>query len=265
MSGFSPDWLDLREPADRQARCKALQVQVATYFADRDSISICDLGAGTGATVRALHPLLPRPQTWRLVDHAAENLQAAEARLRPLAEADALTIHFQVHDLADDPAPWDDEAGFVTASALFDLTSTAWIETLVARLAERQLPLLGLLTYDGRLEFANKAPEDKVMHEAFDAHQQTDKGFGPAAGPNATLRLEAALANAGYRLFSGDSTWELGSDHAEMRQAVIDGWAGAAREMAVDEDTIQAWLRAHADAADILAVGHTDLFAHPAR
>ena len=104
MSGFSPDWLDLREPADRQARCKALQAQVATYFADRDSISICDLGAGTGATVRALHPLLPRPQTWRLIDHVAENLQAAEARLGPVAETEALTIHYQVHDLADDPA-----------------------------------------------------------------------------------------------------------------------------------------------------------------
>lgn len=50
--GFAPQWLALREPADRAARDTALLARAA-HLAGPAPV-IVDLGAGTGASVRAL-------------------------------------------------------------------------------------------------------------------------------------------------------------------------------------------------------------------
>ena len=57
MSGFSTDWLDLREDADRRARDRQLLVR-ARQWLHRDVPAtqapvVVDLGAGTGSTLRA--------------------------------------------------------------------------------------------------------------------------------------------------------------------------------------------------------------------
>ena len=75
-----------------------------------------------------------------------------------------------------------DGAG-ITASALLDLTSAAWLD----RLAERcgRAPLLMALSFDGRLSWQPALAEDDLVRDRFLAHQRTDKGFGPALGPDA--------------------------------------------------------------------------------
>ncbi len=45
---------------------------------------------------------------------------------------------------------------------------------------------------------------------AFNAHQTTDKGFGPSAGPDATCVMSQLFEKAGYRVALGDSPWEIG-------------------------------------------------------
>ena len=223
---------------------------------------MCDLGAGTGATVRAVHHYLPIRQHWVLVDHAAENLSAASTRLaRLLDQRPRLSVAMQQADLSAKPDVWPAATDLVTASALFDLTAPAWIEQFVAALNGR--PLLALLTYDGRLRFSRFAVEDPAMVAAFNNHQQTDKGFGPAAGPEAATLLRRALEAAGYMVTAGDSSWHLGDNFTAMRQDVIDGWISAAREMGVDKALIDRWRAAHKDPADRLVVGHTDLWAAP--
>jgi len=69
VSGFSAEWLALREPLDMRARNKDVLDAVAIAFGDRDALSIVDLGSGTGSTVRALTARLPKRQAWRLVDN----------------------------------------------------------------------------------------------------------------------------------------------------------------------------------------------------
>src|SRR5271169_3623706 len=77
MSGFSTDWLALREAADHRSRNSALLSNLAARFANREDVLVVDLGAGTGTNLRAVAPALPARQQWILIDHDPALLAAA--------------------------------------------------------------------------------------------------------------------------------------------------------------------------------------------
>ena len=87
MSGFSIDWLDLRENADHRARDKTLIEQAIRWLDDvsipNQTPLIADLGSGTGSTIRSFDNLIaedPKPLSWRLIDH--DPILLAEAKHR---------------------------------------------------------------------------------------------------------------------------------------------------------------------------------------
>jgi hypothetical protein len=49
MSGFSADWLALREPVDALARNQELTAQLIAWRRQPGFLSVLDLGSGTGA------------------------------------------------------------------------------------------------------------------------------------------------------------------------------------------------------------------------
>ena len=83
MSGFSAEWLALRERYDLAARNPTVLDTVADAFLDHPSIAVVDLACGTGATLRAIGPHLPPRQSWRLVDNDLSLLARASALGRP--------------------------------------------------------------------------------------------------------------------------------------------------------------------------------------
>ena len=101
MSGFSSEWLALREPLDLRARNRDVLDAVAAAFRGRQALSIVDLGSGTGSTVRALSARLPTSQAWRLVDNDSILLAEAFAMARP----DSVAVETQQFDLNDDVGP----------------------------------------------------------------------------------------------------------------------------------------------------------------
>ena len=138
MSGFSPEWLALREPADHRSRNTDVLAALRAAFARRDEMTIVDLGCGTGSNLRATAPWLGRKQHWLLVDHDPRLLTAARQRLIAWADAaetrndtlklkkegSLLTVVFREADLAADLEDVLDKGGdLVTAAALFDITS----------------------------------------------------------------------------------------------------------------------------------------------
>jgi hypothetical protein len=276
VSGFSPEWLALREPTDTAARHPAVLAACARTFAGHDSLTICDLGAGTGASVRAFADLLPPRQHWTLVDYDARNLDAARAALSAWADdasrqddalvlkrgARTITVRTRVQDFAADPACWPADTQLVTASALLDLTSETWIARFAAALAAQHLPLLAVLTFDGVITSEPAHALDSAVAAAFRAHQTGDKGFGPAAGPNATDILEDHLENAGYVITAGDSPWQIDRASAEFLRQNLDGIAAATRETGTVAG-IDDWLRDRHTHARRLTIGHRDVFAEP--
>lgn len=275
---FSPEWLALREPADHAARSGALLAELRSRFAGRERISVVDLGCGAGSNLRGTFAALPGIQAWRLVDYDPALLAAARQRLAAWADAASenadrlvlrkdgreITVTFHQADLTGDLDPvLPADADLVTAAALFDLVSPAWIDGFVAVLARRRLPLYTVLTYDGTEHWDPPHPADAAMLAAFHAHQGSDKGFGPAAGPQATAVMAKAFAAAGYAVTRAVSPWELGPDFAALARELVTGFAGAVRETGrVDEAAIAGWLTARRDGVTC-HVGHEDLLAVP--
>jgi len=274
MSGFSPAWLALREPADIAARHRGVLEACAHRFAKHESIAICDIGAGTGASLRAFADLLPARQRWTLVDYDAGNLAAAVAALATWADSARkdsnvlmlqrghrhIEVHTQVHDLARDPRAWGN-ADLVTASAFFDLASRSWIERFVASLAADKIPLLATLTADDNIVPEPTHDLDARVIAAFHAHQGSDKGFGPAAGPAACRILEERLESAGYALTVGDSPWRLDHTQHALMRALLDGMVGAVGETGkLATADLERWKAATAKVAR-LTIGHRDVFA----
>jgi hypothetical protein len=256
-AGFSADWLALREPADAAARSDRLARAIADAFAPDAELHVLDLGAGTGANFRYLASRLPSGQRWLLVDHDAALLARVPGR-----------VETRVRDLAElaDAGAGDLFAGrtLVTASALLDLVSPAWIEALVWRCRAAGAAVLFALNYDGRIECTPADPDDAAVRELVNQHQRTDKGFGFALGPDATDAAARALAGQGYRIERERSDWLLTPESGALQRQLIEGWAGAAAEISPQRAaSIDGWRRrrlAHLAAGrSHLVVGHEDL------
>lgn len=251
--GFSPAWLDLREPADLRARDAGLCARAGA--AAGLAPVVVDLGAGTGASLRALAPHLAAGARWRLVDADAGLLALAQRR------HDAVTPF--VMDLRDIAALPLEGAALVTASALLDLMPEDWVAALAAHLAARGLPFLAMLSYDGVMQWDPALPGDAAVTAAFNRHQTGDKGLGPALGPASGARTAAIFRAAGYGVAVADSPWRLGPDQAALQRDLVAGIAQAATETGLEGAA--AWGAARAAMADRAAcvIGHTDLLALP--
>ena len=265
MSGFSAGWLTLREPYDMRARNPTVLDAAAASLEALSSVRVVDLACGTGSTLRALGPLLPAQQSWKLIDNDLGLL--ARAKATPLTKH--VTVTAIPLDLNRDlEAALDGAIDLVATSALLDLVSETWLDRLVVEIAARLIPLYAALSYDGRIGFTPSDPLDAAITAAVNAHQRTDKGFGPALGPAAAAFAITRFEALGYSVVHGASDWAMGPDDLEIQIEILAGWASAAHDMGVlSLADITAWHTRRRDAVaagcSSLCVGHVDFFATP--
>jgi hypothetical protein len=294
VSRFSAEWLALREAADHAARSVAVTRAVVDALPRDTTLRVLDLAAGTGSNFRYLTNHVvelgtgPRVRTgpthgsastttsaitapyvgadpcacpnWLLVDHDAALI--AQVPTTP-------GVRTRCMDLATlgDREIFDGRA-LVTASALLDLVSEAWLRALAARCADGGAVVLFALSYDGRISCSPEDPADRAIAALVNEHQRIDKGFGPALGPGATDCAERCFAAFGYRLQRARSDWALPPESRELQQQLIGGWAQAATEIAPSQTaTIDGWRSrrlAHVAAnRSHVTVGHEDLGGWP--
>ena len=256
MSGFEAGWLALRSGADTRARDKGLAARLGAYFSGRREVRVLDLGAGTGANLRATAPLIEAPQHWVLADSDAGLL----ARAEPIP---GVTVERREVDLAADLSSLFDPApDLVTASAFLDLCGADWIGRLVAMAAACGAALYTALTYDGREQWRPADPLDAKVLAAFHTDQRRDKGLGPALGPEAHACLAGSLRGHGYRVFEAASDWKLAlPGDAALIAALADGSATVVAG-AIGADRANIWRTARRTAPKVM-IGHRDLLALP--
>jgi hypothetical protein len=266
VSGFSAEWLALREPYDVGARNPSVLDAVAMAFGAEAALAIVDLACGTGATVRAIAARLPARQTWRLVDNDLGLL----ARAGTLGELPHRSVCARAVDLARDlELALEGPLDLITCTALLDLVSGEWLERLVVETAARRLPLYAALSYDGEAALDPPDPFDADMVAAVNTHQRRNKGFGPALGPAAAAQAIERFERLGYSVVQGRSDWVFEPADGAIQNEILSGWAAAAREL--DErpaQQIAAWLTRRRELVAArrshMRIGHTDFFARAA-
>jgi hypothetical protein len=261
---FSAAWLEMREPYDRRARAAAVIDAAAAELAGRPSVTIVDLACGTGSTFRALMPRIKSRQTWRLVDNDLSLLARTPQSSPP--DVHVATVPIDLN--RDLEAAFDGPVDLVTMSALLDLVSDEWLQRLVVEIAVRHLPVYAALSYDGRIEMTPSDSADKKIVAAVNAHQRTDKGFGPALGPGAAQAAAERLERIGYAVTRDLSDWVFAPQDRDMQIEMLTGWAVAAQEIGdIPGLELAAWLKRRRDLVaagrSSIRVGHTDLFARP--
>jgi hypothetical protein len=156
----------------------------------------------------------------------------------------------------------------VAASALLDLVSEKWLAQLIRRCARAAAAVWFALIYDGMIACDPEEPEDATVRGLLNAHQQTDKGFGPALGPVAAQKAAYILAKTGYDTRCEPSYWRLKPDQQKIQHMLLDSWFDAARDIA-PETTLELkdWRqrrRAHiASGRSRMIVGHIDVVGWP--
>jgi len=262
-ASFSAEWLTLREHYDAHSRNRDLVERLDLTTTFRPSLSILDLGAGTGSMMRYLAPHLRPPQHWQLADHDGGLLALAEP------PGLAVTAETMVADLVLDldELPWDD-IDLVTASALLDLVSEHWLIQLYEHCLTVDAALYACLNYDGRMIWTTADQDDPWITDLFNQHQTTDKGFGAALGPAGADLAADLFRHANWLVETGPSDWRLGPEDVNIQKMLAVGIADAATE--VDRENtarIDEWrsrrLSLIGDKKSSLIVGHTDILALP--
>lgn len=263
---FAADWLTLRQPADDAARSARLMSDFAKSLPERPTI--IDLGAGTGATSRALAALFPKGADWILVEQDEKLISYGEDRLKH--DLPHHTFQYLQADLDRDLKKVSfGEAHGVSCSALFDLAGEAWLEQLARMIAQHQLPILAMLTYDGMIEWRPFATIDYRIVELFNIDMRQDKGLGGhASGARACATFRDFMKAQGYLCDLERSDWNLSAGQNALMEKLQRGIVDAVRLLSPDLIS-ENWLATRADQLKRnelqMTVGHSDLLAMPPR
>lgn len=260
MTGdFSPAWLDLREPADAEARAAELpgRLRAATPSVIRD------LGCGTGSLGRWLAPRLPGPQHWVLVDRDPDLLVNAAANLpRYAADGSPVTAETRIADATALTAADLAGTSLVTCSALLDLLTAGEVGAIAEALAAAGTPALFTLSVTGDVRWDPPDPLDLAVAAAFNDHQRRAVAGRRLLGPDAPDTATEIFTRLGAVVTGRPSTWRLGPDRAGLAAAWLHGWAGAAAEQRPDlpvDEYLRARLAAITAGTATITVGHRDL------
>jgi len=287
MSDFSPDWLAQREPLDAAARDPGLANNFAAAIAATPR-RIIDLGAGTGANLRLLAPLIGGDQDWLLVDKDPALLHAQRSEITRWVARHGWRVSEAADgalELSVGPARWrvrslqlDLQASLeqlelqdcdgLTTTAFLDLVSLDWIDRLCRMLSGSPRPFLATLSVDGHRRWQPAMTDDLRLRQAFEQHQTGDKGFGASLGIAAVDELATRLDRLGFTVGTARSDWQIAGEHPALLGQMIDEALAVGRELEPDAASAFAEWAACRRAQVVtgrlsLTIGHRDLLALP--
>jgi hypothetical protein len=240
---------------------------------NNDTPVIADIGSGTGSNWRYLTRALADAGLdnihWHLFDQDASLLRRV-----PRTESGP-DIHIERLEATTLDQRLPRPLNLLTASALIDLVSRRWLDSLAEVAAARQAGVLIVLSYAGRFRLMPEHRADGDLRRLVNEHQHGDKGTGAACGPEASDYLTRALEDIGYVVSREPSIWHLDSTHAPLQKALMAGWVEAARVQLssgahghpADSDWLEQWLVERIRQAEqgqlVIEVDHVDLLGVP--
>lgn len=229
---FAGEWLQAREAADHRARSIELAQRLNQWIDDSVSrqglVRIVDIGTGRGSNAAYLASALSLPQKWVLVDQDENLLAEAVHRMNQKnTPCEIVQRRLRPEDFA---GLLPDDTVVVTASALIDLVSEAWLQAFVAEVASKRAAMLIVLSYTGAFRLSPAHEHDSLLQELVNLHQHGDKGTGAALGPDAATVLAEKLKIRGYDVRVAETPWQLDNKDATLATMLMEGWVTAAKQ-----------------------------------
>ncbi|MGB7325942.1 MAG: hypothetical protein WBD31_13790 [Rubripirellula sp.] len=251
------EWLALRETLDARFR----SARLAKAFMDhaRKTRLIVDLGCGTSANYRYLSRDGASKVPWRCIDNDDEVLKAAAE------QCVSQFVRFERADLATELSmvPIGDDVSF-TASAFLDIASEDWLCWFATIAA--QSPVLISMTMSGTPVWDPIDELDEAIDRCLQSHQQSDHGFGAAAGSHAAEFFAEQLTSRGCKVIFEQSGWQLGNQDSQVISALIDSIGRRASTM-LARDQVDHWMAIrqtqNQNGALTMQIPHLDLLSLP--
>jgi hypothetical protein len=173
VSGFSAEWLALREPHDAAARAAELveplrreargsrpagAAAASRPVRDHAPLAVVDLGSGSGANLRWLAPRLGGDQHWNLVDRDDALLASAELALRDWAASAGAAFG------ADAETRAGGRTEHVVRAADFSCRVRRTRLDLSSELARLELPARALVTSSALLDLVSARWLEALAH-----------------------------------------------------------------------------------------------------
>jgi hypothetical protein len=215
------DHLAMDNPARKR------MIQYLNILDPQDTISILDLGSGTGASVIHFAHVLPSSFTIILVDRDIQSLQGF---------GDLVKIHLPDHSISSlddsthiltgedreitvilkegeilEEVPDLDGIDLISANAVFDLFTKEAFQQVVNKTSD--VPVYFTLNYCGS-ELVSTRPDQlssDFFVERYDGHMQRVQPFGAAMGAECCTIMLSILRQFYSDVNSGRSDWELSS------------------------------------------------------
>ena len=285
---FDIDWLSERYPFDIEARDKALESKVIAHLAKKSSITLVDVGAGTGSNCLYFVEQFPQTQKWYLVEQNEELKKATIKRLRDYAnyhkynferKKDTIKINstkrnititilndslLNLADLVDLK-----KVDLVLANAVFDLFSAAQIDQLVSLITQNKLAFYHTLSYEGML-FNPADPFDDVFVTAYNEHMERPQDFGKALGRHASQYMVKLFEATEGTVQSATSLWKIQPMDIKMHYYLLSFMENALAEMDLApamQENFKKWIKRKKDliitGQQHLEIAHMDIFVQP--
>ncbi|MEQ8706997.1 MAG: class I SAM-dependent methyltransferase [Phaeodactylibacter sp.] len=286
---FATNWLEERYRFDVAARNPRVEAACLQYFSDHTSVSIIDIGAGTGANFIYLAEKLPQSQQWALLELNPTLLKHARERLKIWGAAKGYAVSESTQELHFKKSQQHISVRFVngsflelpqllplqryhlvTASAVFDLLSKEMLQRLVQTFHGNRLALLATLNYES-MSYLPADAADEHWTGLYEKHMQRSQDFGRALGPDCASYLEHCYKELPKdQLLRAPSRWQIEPGDAAMHQHMLEFLERSLNEMASighSGQELQQWLQQKhqclQDRQLRLTVTHSDLFTAP--
>ena len=266
MSGFSADWLALREPMTCARATAAVLEAVVASLKNIRPLRVVDLACGTGSTLRALGPYLPAQQNWRLCDNDL-GLLARAAATPCAAGVTVTTLPARSQPRSRSRARWPGRSRHHVGAARSGLRSHGWnvLRSRSRRARSRSTRRSATTAASNSPRPIRSMPRSSKRSMRISA---PTKALGRRSGRRRHRRAIARFEALGYAVVHGRSDWVAGPQDRDIQLEILGGWAAAARELGdVPLAATVEWLTRRRDAVaagrSSIRVGHVDFFAAP--
>ena len=256
-NSFETNWLDRRYHYDNAARDKNVEKACLNHLKNKSSVTILDIGSGTGSNCLYFLEKMPAVQNWIFVEHDERlskyafnrikkhvpklgyALKVAPQKLVLQKENRQVEITYITDSFMDLDKKVDlSKVDLVTAGAVFDLLSFKQFVDIASPILENEIALLATMNY-AEMNFSPSEASDVLFIEKYEKHMSRKQDFGKAMGKDCSRSMVKFFRKHQKEVFYGASVWKLNGKEEETHRCIFEFMKSAVTEMIDEEEHTQ--------------------------